>query len=132
MKKQFDVLVQETFSKYVRVYVEDESQIDNEIAAMEESGEIQMGSEEFDNWEIMATEEVLYTDGEINRVKIWCSDMVRVTSIVDPDWVEEEMDESQCQDWFEQIRYRGVEVPKEVTSSDLWEAVNAYRRKAGE
>lgn len=130
MKQHYQVKVRETYSKFVDVYVESEDLIDEEIKNMEENGEIEWDrAEDFDGWEIISIDEVHYADWEINRIKRWCMDMVNITAIVDPDWVESEMDEYECQDWLEQIRDRGVNIPEEATSSDLWDAVEAYRRK---
>ena len=130
MKKHYQVKIREHYGKFVDIYVEDESQIEDIIAEMEENGEIDWDrANDFEGWEIKSTEEVAYADWEIRSIKKWCMEMVKVTDIVDPDWVEEEMTEYECMDWLEQIRSRGVVVPSEVTSSDLWDAVEAYRRK---
>lgn len=129
MKKFFDVKVKESYAQHVDVYVEDESLIEEEVSMMMENGEIEFDCGDcYDGWEIMSIEEVSYSKNDIDRVKKWCMDMVSVTSIVDPDWIDEEMDEYQCQDWFEQLRDRGVDIPIEATSSDLWDAVEAYRK----
>ena len=130
MKQHYQVEVQERYTKFVDVYVEDESMIEDEIAAMEESGEIEWDrADDFECWDILSYGNTGYTEAETAAVKKWCRDMVSVTAIVDPDWVVEEMDEYQCQDWLEQMRDRGVSIPIEVTSSDLWDAVEAYRKQ---
>ena len=129
MKNHYQVKVRETYSKFVDVYVDDIDHVDDEIATMQESGEIEWDSaNDFDGWEIMGIEQVGYADWEIRNVKKWCWEMVAVTAIVDPEWIEDGMDEHQCMDWLEQMRDRGVSVPDEATSSDLWDAVQAYRR----
>ena len=131
MKQRFQVEVRETYSKFVEVYAADESMIEEEVTAMQESGEIEWDyTEDFDSWDIVGYEKSGYADWEIAAVKKWCDEMVAVTSIVDPDWVDEEMDENQCMDWLEQIRDRGVSIPVEVTSSDLWDAVLKSRERS--
>ena len=131
MKQRFQVEVRETYSKFVEVYAEDETMIDEEVSAMQECGEIEWDyTEDFDSWDIIGYEKSGYKESEIAAVKKWCAEMVAVTSIVDPDWVEEEMNENQCMDWLEQIRDRGVSIPVEVTSSDLWDAVLKSRERS--
>ena len=130
MKTHYKVTVSESYSKSVDVYVEDESLLENEVALMQENGEIEWDrGEDFDNWEIVNYYKVECAEWEVRRVKKWCIDMVNVTALVDPDWVESEMDEFQCQDWLEQMRDRGIDIPEQATSSDLWDAVQAYRRR---
>ena len=130
MKNHYQVKVCESYSKSVDVYVEDQSLLENEVALMQENGEIEWDrAEDFDGWDIVDYYKVEHADCEVRRVKKWCIDMVNVTALVDPDWVESEMNEFQCRDWLEQIRDRGVDIPELVTSCDLWNAVQAYRRK---
>lgn len=130
MKQHYQVNVRETYSKFVDVYVEDESQIEEEISAMEENGEIEWDrGEDFDEWEIISTDEVPYADWEIKNVRKWCRNVVTVTALSDITWVGEEMDEYQCQQWYQLLLENYVDMPKEVTSCDLWDAVEAYRRK---
>ena len=130
MKQHYQVNVRETYSKFVDVYVEDESQIEEEISAMEENGEIEWDrGEDFDEWEIISTDEVPYADWEIKNVRKWCRNVVTFTALSDITWVGEEMDEYQCQQWYQLLLENYVDMPKEVTSCDLWDAVEAYRRK---
>ena len=130
MKNHYQVKVRETYSKFVDVYVEDASQIEEEVSAMEENGEIEWDrGEDFDEWEIISTEEVQYADWEIRNVKRWCRNTVAITALSDATWVEEEMDEYQCQQWYQLLLENCVDMPQEVTSCDLWDAVEAYRRK---
>ena len=129
MKNHYQVKVRETYSKFVDVYVEDESQIEEEVSAMEENGEIEWDrGEDFDEWEIISTEEVQYADWEIRNVKRWCRNTVAITALSDPDWVKEEMDEYECQQWYQLLVEQYVDMPAEVTSCDLWDAVEAHRK----
>lgn len=130
MKTRYRVLVQEKYSKWVDVLTEDPSLIEEEIAAMEEAGEIEWDpGEDFDSWDILEREEDSFLPSEIEHVQKWCKDMVQAVAIVDPDWVGLEMDEYQCQDWLEQMRDRGMYIPEAATSCDLWDAVEEYRKK---
>ena len=132
MKKHYQIKVREYYSKYVNIYADNEDDVFDEIGLMEENGEIEWDrAEDFENWEVLSVEEIGYADCEVKRVKKWCHDMVEVTAIIDNDWVESEMDEYQCMDWLAQMYDRGIHIPDEVTSSDLWEAVLEYRKKGG-
>lgn len=129
MKTHYEVKVRENYSNFVDVYVEDESQIEEEISIMMESGEIEFDlGDNYDGWEIVSAEEVLPRKEDISKVKKWCMEMVKITSAVDPGGMQKSMDEYECMDWFEQLRDRGVDIPIEATSSDLWDAVEAYRK----
>ena len=130
MKTRYRVLVEEKYSKWVEVTVEDPDLIDEEIAAMQECGEIEWDrGEDFDEWNVIEYEKNSYSPCEIEMVRTWCRDMVSAAEIFDPQWVMESMDEYQCQDWLEQMRDRGITIPDPVTSSDLWEAVESRRKE---
>lgn len=128
MKKLFRVLVSETYSKWIDVAVDDDFYVDEEVRNMQEAGEIEWDrAEDFDGWDILEKEEKKPDESEIQEVKKWADDMVRVTEIVDHDWIMEEMEELQSLDWFEQLRDRGVTIPRLATSQDLWDAVLKIR-----
>lgn len=131
MKTHFRVLVEEKYSKWVDVFAESQEEARQEIKVMEECGEIEIDVEEdFDKWEILKLDTFPLTRDEQKTVEDWARDMVRVTEIVDSDWVLEEMTEYECMDWFEQLRDRGIAVPELATSCDLWDAVQKERGKA--
>ncbi len=130
MKEAYRVKVREVYSKWVDVNIEDESLIDQEIQEMEECGEIEWDrANDFDSWDIIYYEKRELLASEKKEVEDWACDIVRTTAIVDPDWVEEEVNEEECMDWFEELRDRGVHVPELATSCDLWEAVLKERGK---
>lgn len=131
MKQRFKVEIAETYRKTVDVYAEDRSLVDQEVAAMQESGEIEWDrSADFDFWVIINVDLDALLPSEKKRVEDWARDMVRVTEIIDSDWVLEEMNEDDCMDWFEMLRDRGITVPELATSTDLWDAVQKERGKA--
>ena len=124
MKTHFRVLVEEKYSKWVDVFAESQEEARQEIKVMEECGEIEIDVEEdFDKWEILKLDTFPLTRDEQKTVEDWARDMVRVTEIVDSDWVLEEMTEYECMDWFEQLRDRGIAVPELATSCDSCDAV---------
>lgn len=130
MKKLFRVLVSETYSKWIDVAVDDDFYVDEEVRNMQEAGEIEWDrAEDFDSWDVLEKEEKKPDESEIQEVKKWADDMVRVTEIVDSDWIMEEMEELQSLDWFEQLRDRGVTIPRLATSQDLWDAVLKIREE---
>ena len=131
MKTHFRVLVEEKYSKWVDVFSESQEEARQEIKAMEECGEIEIDVEkDFDKWEILKVDTFPLTPDEQKTVEDWARDTVRVTEIVDSDWVLETMTEYECLDWFEQLRDRGITVPELATSCDLWDAVQKERGKA--
>ena len=130
MKEHFQLLVEEKYSKWVDVFAESKEEALQEIKAMEESGEIEMDlRNDFDKWDILGIATFPLTPAERKTVEDWALDMVRITEIVDEDWILETMTDHECQDWFEQLRDRGIAVPELATSCDLWDAVQKERGK---
>ena len=130
MKTHYQVKVRETYSKFVDVYADNIDLVDEEVRLMEENGESEWDrGEDFDEWDILGIEEVKYADWEVRNVKRWCKNIVTVTALADDTWINEEMDEYDCQQWYQLLVESYVDMPDEVTSSDLWDAVEAYRRK---
>lgn len=128
MKTRYQVLLRETYRKWVTVVAENEDELEDEVRAMEENGEIDWDSgEDFDCWEILEHKTDPYLPEEVKSVKKWCSDMVSAVQIIDPDWVLLELSEEECEGWLDLMRDRGMTIPKEVTSEDLWDAVKERR-----
>lgn len=131
MKQHFRVLVEENYNKWVDVFAESREEARQEIKVMEEYGEIEIDVEKnFVKWGIIEVETMPLTPEEKQTVKDWARDMVRVTEIMDSDWILKTMTEHECMDWFEMLRDRGITVPKLATSTDLWDAVQKERGKA--
>ena len=130
MKESYRVLVRETYSKWIDVNVEDSSLIDQEVQEMEECGEIDWDyTADFDHWDILEYRERELTDSEKEEVRKWALNTVRITRLIDPEWVLEEITETDCRDWLECMRDKGIDIPVLVTSSDLWDAVQKEREK---
>lgn len=124
MKKAYTVTVREIYRKDVVVYVDDIDDVSQEVSYMMESGEIEFDRvNDFESWDILYIESCKISDAEKKEVVKWAKDMVRITEIIDSDWVLDEMTELECMDWLEQLRDRGVTIPALATSSDLWTAV---------
>ena len=130
MKKRYRVMVEEKYSKWVDVVAENQYELEDEVALMQESGEIEWDrGADFDEWNIVAYEEDEFTESELKYAKKWCEDMVTVAALMDSEWVLEGMSRDDCCDWLEQMRDNGVNIPKEITSEDLWDAVEKRRKE---
>lgn len=130
MKKRYRVMVEEKYSKWVDVVVENQYELEYEVALMQESGEIEWDrGVDFDEWNIVAYEEDEFTESELKYAKKWCEDMVTAAALIDSTWILEEMTQDDCREWLELMRDKGMDIPKEVTSEDLWEAVENRRKE---
>ncbi len=132
MKTRYRVLVQEKYSKWVDVYANSETDMEDELRAMEEAGEIEWDrGYDFDEWNILESEKSNYTNLEVTEAKKWCKDQVTAAWLIDRQWVEEAMSLSDCMEWLEQMRDNGMDVPECIDSGDLWMAVLERRRERG-
>lgn len=130
MKKRYRVMVEEKYSKWVDVVAENQYELEDEVALMQESGEIEWDrGVDFDEWNIVAYEEDEFTESELKYAKKWCEDMVTAAALIDSTWILEEMTQDDCREWLELMRDKGMDIPKEVTSEDLWEAVENRRKE---
>ena len=129
MKTCYRVLVQEKYSKWVYVYAHSKADMEDEVRAMEEAGEIEWDrGEDFDEWNILESEEGGYTNSEIAKAKKWCEDQVTAAWIVYPGHVMK-MNRLDCVEWLERLHDNGVDVPECIDSGDLWDAVIKKRRE---
>ena len=130
MKNKYSVFVREVYSKCVDVYAENEHDVYDEIQTMEENGEIKWStSDDFEHWEILSINLSSPSDEEKKSAEKWCRDIVTVTALIDPDWIDGEITCDDCMDWLENMRDNGVDIPHIVTSGDLWTEVLRRRVK---
>lgn len=123
MKTRYRVLVQEKYSKWVDVYAHSEADMEDEVRTMEEAGEIEWDrGEDFDEWNILKSEEDSYTNLEVTEAKKWCKDQVITAWTVYPGHVMK-MNRLDCVEWLERLRDNGVDIPECIDSGDLWDAV---------
>lgn len=129
MKKHFRVMVEEKYSKWVDVVAANHYELEDEVALMQEAGEIEWDrGADFDEWSIVAYEEDGFTESELKHAKKWCEDMVTAAAIIDNTWILEEMTQDDCREWLELMRDNGMDIPKEVTSEDLWEVIEKKKK----
>lgn len=124
MKKLFYVDVRESYRKTVEVAAEDVDWLEEEVGQMEENGEIVWDrGADFEKWEIVDYNRTNVSAQDIKDVANWARDVVRITAMVDSDWVLNEMTRDDCMEWLESLRDAGITIHRMATSEDLWKAV---------
>ena len=128
MKQRFKVDIRETYRKTIDVIAEDVDALYDEVATMQEAGEIEWDrAYDYDGFEFISVTPDTLLDSEKEEVRKWALNTVRITRLIDPEWVLEEITETDCMDWLECMRDKGIDIPVLATSSDLWEAVQKER-----
>ena len=130
MKQRFKVKVRESYCKIIDVIEEDEEYAAEEAENMQQAGEIEWDrADDYNGFEILDIRSDSLLESEKEEVRKWALNTVRTTELVDSDWVLEEMTETECMEWLECMRDKGIDIPVLATSSDLWDAVQKEREK---
>lgn len=128
MKKVYQVLVEEKYTKYVDVAVDEEYEISGKIADMEEAGEIEWDrGADCDEWNILDYFELKPLDVDVEMAKEWCKKVVENSHFIDPGFLAKLTREA-CAEWLELMRDNGMVIPVLVTSADLMDAINELQK----